>query len=404
MECRIRSVKGNWHAAFKYGGREYTQALRTRSEHEAEVRLGSIRDVLFRLEHGTLTIPAGADPKAFILSGGQAIGKPQAAVRLTIGHMADRYLDELQGVEKNTRLTLTIHLNHVKRILKADTSLEAVQLAEAVRYAKVRLAEKHHGRTTQAYTVRKELRTFRKVWVWAVEHGHTTSPPPWEVKSVALPKDRGRESFKTHDQIARILKRGKVSEADEARLWETLYLTGREIEDLLAYVREHATAPWVYPMVVFVALTGCRRSEMVRSRIDDWDLEAGHVAIREKKRDTSREFTLRQVDLHPMLREVMAGWLARHPGGQHVITDSGDPLSVDRATDHFNRTLKRHARWSKVPGFHTLRHSVASILASKGVDQRYIDKIIGHHTEAMRKRYQHLFPKGAAIAINSLLG
>ena len=54
-------------------------------------------------------------------------------------------------------------------------------------------------------------------------------------------------------------------------------------------------------------------------------------------------------------------------------------------------------------GFHTLRHSVASILASKGVDQRYIDKIIGHHTEAMRQRYQHLFPKGVKQAIEQLL-
>ncbi len=48
MECRIRSVKGNWHAAFKYGGVEYTQSLGTKSEREAEVRLGPIQDTLYR--------------------------------------------------------------------------------------------------------------------------------------------------------------------------------------------------------------------------------------------------------------------------------------------------------------------------------------------------------------------
>jgi len=53
--------------------------------------------------------------------------------------MSDLYLDALQGVEGNTRLTLTIHSNHVKRVLKADTPLGLVQLAEADRYAKVRL-------------------------------------------------------------------------------------------------------------------------------------------------------------------------------------------------------------------------------------------------------------------------
>jgi integrase len=82
-------------------------------------------------------------------------------------------------------------------------------------------------------------------------------------------------------------------------------------------------------------------------------------------------------------------------------------MTVDQATDHFNRTLRGgeppHEKWSKVRGFHTLRHSVASILASKGVDQRYIDRILGHQTEAMRKRYQHLFPQGIKTAVSALL-
>jgi integrase len=404
MECRIRSVKGNWHAAFKYGGVEYTQSLRTKSEHEAEIRLGPIRDTLYRLHHGTLTVPAGADPKAFILSGGQLTGKPQAAPRLMIGQMADRYLESLQGVEDNTRLTLRIHLNHVKRVLKVDAPLESIHLAEVDGYARKRLSEKHHGKPTQAYTVRKELRTFRRVWSWAAEHGHAVSMPTWEVKSVKLPKDRGREPFRSYDQILRVLKRGGLPEPDQKRLWECLYLNGQELQELLTYVRDNATAPWVYPMVAFVALTGCRRSETVRSLIDDWDLEHGHVHIRERKRDTSTEFTLREVDLHPKLREVMTEWFGHHPGGQYAVAaEGGDPVSKDMATFHLKRTLQGHKKWSRVRGFHTLRHSVASILASKGVDQRYIDRIIGHQTEAMRKRYQHLFPKGVSLAINQLL-
>jgi len=59
--------------------------------------------------------------------------------------------------------------------------------------------------------------------VWAVEHGLAATPPTWEVRSVALPKDRGRESFKTLDQIARVLKRGRVPETEKKQLWETLF-------------------------------------------------------------------------------------------------------------------------------------------------------------------------------------
>lgn len=403
MRCFIRQVGKNWHAAFDFAGVSYTHSLRTKDEKEAEVRLGPIRDTLYRLENGTLSVPSGADPKVFIISGGQLAGKLQHAPKLTIGQLAERYLESVQGIEDNTRLTLSIHLNHFKRVLGADTALDTVQLADVERYAKDRLKEKHKGKSIGSYTVRKELRTFRRVWVWAAERGQT-SPPSWQGNSINLPKDKSRERFRSYIEITTILKRGGVSAEAEARLWETLYLDGGELQELLAHVRGHAQEPWVYPMVAFVALTGCRRSEMCRSRLDDWDLANQHVDIREKKRDTAKDFTLRTVDIHPELLKIMTGWLAVHPGGQNAISPGGEPLSVDTATYHFKQVLSGHEKWSKVRGFHTLRHSVASILASKGVDQRYIDKIIGHHTEAMRKRYQHLFPKGVAVAINSLLG
>ena len=52
-------------------------------------------------------------------------------------------------------------------------------------------------------------------------------------------------------------------------------------------------------------------------------------------------------------------------------------------------------------GFHTYRHSFASNLAAAGVDQRIIDEWMGHQTEAMRKRYRHLFPSNRRQAIES---
>lgn len=312
--------------------------------------------------------------------------------------LADLYLGAVESIEPNTKVTKTIHLNHVKRVLGADRTLDTIRLADAQAYAKARRKQKHHGRQIQGYTVRKELRTFHQVWTWAASQGNTPHGPSWCVDAVELPKDQGREPFRDFEQITRIIGRGHQSEQEKDRLWECLYLTGKELSELLAYVKDHATAQFVYPMVSFIALTGCRRSEMCRSLIDDWDLARGTVTIRERKRDTSKDFTMREVDIHPKLAEIMTDWFAKHPGGQYTITQDGNPVTVSQATDHFKRTLRNpepaHEKWAKIRGFHTLRHSVASILASNGVDQRYIDKIIGHHTEAMRKRYQHLFPKG----------
>ena len=57
MRCFTREVRGNWHAAFDYAGVSYTHSLRTKSEREAEVRIGPIRDTLYRLDNGTLVMP-----------------------------------------------------------------------------------------------------------------------------------------------------------------------------------------------------------------------------------------------------------------------------------------------------------------------------------------------------------
>lgn len=68
-------------------------------------------------------------------------------------------------------------------------------------------------------------------------------------------------------------------------------------------------------------------------------------------------------------------------------------MTVDAANYHFDQPLKG-TKWAVIKGFHVFRHSMASILASNSVDQRFIDKYLGHQTEAMRKRYQHRMALG----------
>ena len=68
------------------------------------------------------------------------------------------------------------------------------------------------------------------------------------------------------------------------------------------------------------------------------------------------------------------------------------------------RTAVEESPWRVVQGYHVLRHSFASNCALKGVDQRIIDAWMGHQTEAMRRRYRHLFPEQQQEAIRSVFG
>ena len=110
----------------------------------------------------------------------------------------------------------------------------------------------------------------------------------------------------------------------------------------------------------------------------------------------------------------MDAWLSIHPGGQHTFCQydvfrskknrlQPGPVTVGEAHDHFQRTLKR-SKWSKLRGWHVLRHSFISNCALKGIDQRIIDSFVGHTTEEMRRRYTHLFPSAKRDAIRSVFG
>jgi integrase len=157
------------------------------------------------------------------------------------------------------------------------------------------------GRTLSAATIKKELLTLRTAWNWARHAGVLKTPFP--LRSVKFPKTQEKPPFQTWAEIECQIKHGGLSEAEKAEIWDCLFLTVPEIDELLAYVRDQATKPFVYPMVVFAAHTGARRSEMLRSKIRDVDFESGKITIREKKRDHSRS-TTRRVPISPVQRGV----------------------------------------------------------------------------------------------------
>jgi integrase len=149
-------------------------------------------------------------------------------------------------------------------------------------------------------------------------------------------------------------------------------------------------------MFSFAAYTGARRSEIIRSEREDFDFDHAQVSIREMKGDTSHEYTIRTLPLHPSLADIIQGWFAIHPGGRYTITSDGgdEEMSPRMATKHFRQAVAG-SKWTVLHGFHVFRHSLASIMACKGKDQRIINAILGHRTEDMERRYRHLFPQKA---------
>jgi site-specific recombinase XerD len=100
----------------------------------------------------------------------------------------------------------------------------------------------------------------------------------------------------------------------------------------------------------------------------------------------------------------MMRWFSVHPGGQLTICEeAAAPITVQMSNHHFKWALEG-TKWENLTGWHVCRHSFASNCAARGVDQRIVDSWLGHQTEEMRKRYQHLFPHQQQTAIRLVFG
>jgi integrase len=402
----LENRKGRFRVSFRYGGKMYHHELKTENEKEAQALIGRVEENLILLERGKLEPPTDGELGLFLISDGKINSKPKIAESLPLSTFFRRYAQEFTkgAKESNTRYTETIHIKHLERIIGARTGIRSITLETLQEYVEERSKEKgRNGEVLSHTTIQKEIGTFGSIWnKWGVQKGLVAGPAP--TKGLVYSKSKSKHPFQTWKQIEQRIKRGGLSERDQADLWDSLFLSVSEIDELLTFVKKNSRFAFIYPMFVFAAHTGARRSEILRSQIDDFDFSGGFVRIGEKKKDRSRELTYRHVPLSPLLRTVMKEFFDKHPGGQLVVCGEAKiPLTAQMAAHHFVWAVAG-GKWDKLHGWHTLRHSFISNCAARGVDQRSIDAWVGHATDAMRQRYRHLFPDEQQRELNLVFG
>jgi integrase len=408
----LEERSGRFRLIFRYGGRKFHHALGTRDRREAEGCLARLEESLRFLERGRLVPPPGADLPVFLLSDGKIMSKPEVAPVLTLADLSERYgATQLGALEKSTLATIGTHLKHLTVTLGAKFPVQSLTLVDLQQHVERRgRAKGLRGRTVSPTTIKKEIASLSAAWGWATRMGLLTGPFP--SKGLVYQKAVEKPPFRTSAEIERQIERGGLSAEERRELWDSLFLTLSEINEVLEHVRVGARHSFIHPMFAFAAHTGARRSEILRSRIADFDFDAGTVLVREQKRVRGKR-TTRRVPLSPFLARVMRGWFTAHPGGPYSICQEptsrrrsqgrseGQPLTRDEANDHFQRTLAG-GKWAVIRGWHVFRHSFASNCAARGVDQRLIDAWLGHTTDEMRRRYRHLLPDQQAEAIRSV--
>jgi integrase len=304
-------------------------------------------------------------------------------------------------VAESNRGTIAIHLRNLAEKLgsKSSEPIDRVDRRDLEAFLQARLRER------SPTTVAKERDTVVGFFAWAVGQGYLETSPAVGLTRV---KTGGQRSpFRTVDEIEAILARGGLTRDEQWALWDCLYLAPGEIAEVLALVRERATRDVSYVLHAIPAYTGMRRGELLRLKWTDVEFDHDGVVARSRKQSRQSVEVNRRIDLHPELKAILADWRSRRPRGQYVACDAGslNPLTPKQASHRFWQPL-RGTKWCLASrrqryklGYHTYRHSFASNLAAAGVDQRVIDELLGHVTEAMRRRYRHLFPQVRRAAV-----
>jgi integrase len=438
----LQKRNGSFRLIFWFNRKQYTFTIGRVPEDEAQDTAATVGRLIRAVEEKRVKVPIGLDITAFVRQRLATLDRetddtpeppPQPQNQTTLGILRDHYIATHSNgtIESNSLDTVRLHFSHFCRALGEGFPLSELSLQQLQGYI-----DRRARKGVSPVTMRMELSTIRAAWNWGGPMGLTSGPFP--AKGLRYPKGKEKQPFMTRSEIERKIATGEAPK----ELWECLYLELPDIQELLSYVKEHGTQPFIYPMVAFAAHTGARRSEMLRALITDVDFTESTILVREKKRVRGK-VTTRRVPLTPQLAQVLKDWLAVHPGGKYLFCLSGEvarskkrstttghkgektratslkgrlagvksrterppvgALTKDEAHDHFKRTLAG-GKWEVLRGFHVLRHSFISACASKKVDQRLIDEWVGHTTEEQRKRYRHLYPSTQQEAISRVFG
>jgi integrase len=383
---------GRFFVSFSYRNKRYKRSTGSSSLATARRAQRIIDGRVSQLKAGLASLPAGVKVEEFVFDDKQTPDEPSEA--LTVAGFIDQYLQEASSPPAkaaSTHLLEKIHTAHLQDYADGQGKAMLAELDRAFFEAYKRW---RHSAGVKNVTINKELSTFRAMMNWGVRAGLVAANPLNGVPR--LKNDEVFDRFRTGPEIQELLQSGDYSGADAVALRRFRYLDLSELADVLQRFADSE----IHAFVAVAVYTGMRLSEIRRLRWADVDFGSERILARGYKGSQHQRESARYISLHPDLATILRDYRESHPG----VLVFGDSDGNERTNDYFYHRFRKVTDGSPFEGigFHCFRHSFASNLAAQGVDQRVIDRFMGHQTEAMRQRYQHLFPDRMQEAIGKL--
>lgn len=139
-------------------------------------------------------------------------------------------------------------------------------------------------------------------------------------------------------------------------------------------------------MIMLAVALGLRRSDVVRVRWSDIDLDRGELRYREKKKGDR----IRSVAIGPRLVQELRILRAAQPRGQREVLSIGDRQAYNR--------FARVCEIAGVPGrpFHALRATAIKRMQAAGWSPEQVAEVVGDSIRTIQSHY--LVPSRAEMA------
>jgi integrase len=176
------------------------------------------------------------------------------------------------------------------------------------------------------------------------------------------------------------------------RLTEAEY---RILGEILRKAAEEDRYQMTTDIIRQIALTGCRRSEVIKLRWIEADMEASCLRLADSKEGAST----RAIGL-PVVEYLETQWLART--GTYVFPGQGADNAFGSFPNHWEKIFRDTPLADITP--HVLRHSFASIANDLGFTEVTIAALVGHAKGSVTSQYIHTLDTALIMAADTISG
>ncbi|MEZ5826693.1 MAG: site-specific integrase [Geminicoccaceae bacterium] len=248
--------------------------------------------------------------------------------------LIERYINERQLSKRVT----SAHLSDMGYQLKAFATEHKEPLLANITHRMVQQSVNRlvaSGKSSSS--VDKHIVAVRGVVEWAARHDLISPPTKWFIEKPKRSPGRLR------------------------------VLSDDELQSIYQWMHENGSAP-VAAYIEALVLTGCRRNEMLHRKPDD--IKDGLLIL-----DKTKNGDTRAVPLSPRAKQILTEnlpWPFSLSTLRRRVRDCREKLGLEH--------------WV----LHSMRHTAATRLVTKGANPAHIQKFLGHRTQAMTNRYTHL--------------